>query len=647
MIILLSLLGLSFAKDPDPWGRPSHPRVVTAPPKEWSDLFEAETRYSFFWDEKELLATIQMQGTLRWRTIAQDVHSGWVSKDLPKNARFRIRLQDADRTSPLLKADPWYTPADLARLGKPKEASLSRTIGEITGNGEDIYAASLTGGLVHISSTGVKNWTRFDGLPSDRVLAVATEGDRVLVGTAEGMALIENNQVSTIWDEGLSDLYVQSVGISHDKYLAGTYRGLDRVQGSTIKNLLPRWSIFSILPQEDGAMWVGYEGITRWSVLDEYSTQEWPGNVYAIELTPTQLYLATQNKGVAAVTQEGTEIISDREVTGLAHDGEQLWMAAGAEGLLNRQGEKMEEVKSSVWSLESQGEELWLGTSYGIQHFIPKTKTLQRYPIAPWATEKELNDLLPRDNGAFLAHKAGITPIGKPHPAAQRFASAIGEEIIELIEKNGFIYAIGKKNLYTLLEDGNVRKTELRGSSTSATWFLSRVWISTTEGVFSYQVSQDQLEFVYDITDIIALSSSPNSLWGISSKGTLLDIKPTQYSVFDQISLPLSLAPSGLALCVGTEDGVYRVWKGRKKQVEDILNDQDKNVAMYAVAADENQGCWVAGEDGSIGRLDAKGSTAWLRLTDPELPSIKRIIPQGDQAWVLTASGTWLISLEK
>lgn len=647
MILLLALLSSSFAKDPDPWGRPTHPRVVAEPPKEWSDLFDSETRYSFFWDEVDKKATIQMQGPLRWKTIAKDAASGWVSKNLPKDSKFRIQLQDAKRSSPLIEADPWYTPADLAHLGASKESSLAKTMGEITGNGSDIYAASLTGGLTQISAQGVKNWTTWDGLPSDRVLAVAAEKDRVLVGTAEGMALIENGQVSKIWDEGLSDLYVQSVGMFRNDYLAGTYRGLDRVQGSTLKNLLPKWSIFSILVEEDGVMWIGYEGITRWSVLEEHSTQEWPGNVYAIELSSTRLYLATQNKGVVSVTQEGTEVISELEVTGLTHDGKQLWMAAGSEGLLNREGEKTTEIKSSVWSVESQEEDLWMGTSYGIQRFTPETKAIRRYPISSWASDKKLNDILPRDNGAILAHTSGISIVAKPHPEAKTLQATIAEEVIELIEKDEFIYAIAKNNLYTLLEDGNVRKTPLRGKTTSATWFLNRLWIATTEGIFSYQVKEDILDFVYDTNNIKALASSPNSLWGVSTEGELVDIKPTKSFVFDKITLPLSLAPSGLALCVGTEDGVYRIWKGRDEPVEDILNDQDKNVAMYAVAADEKQGCWVAGEDGSIGRLDTKGYASWLRLTDPELPKITKIIPQGDQAWILTESGTWLISLEK
>ena len=646
MLLLLSILRLSLAKAPDPWGRPSHPRAVAEPPKEWDDLFDSNTRYSFFWDETDQTATIQMQGSLRWKTVAKNVSSGWVSKALPKQAKFRIQLENGTRSSPIISSKPWYTPSDLAHLGTTKEASLAKTMGEITAAGENIYAASLTGGLTQISPDGVKNWTQFDGLPSDRVLAVSTDKDRVLVGTAEGMALIENGQVSKIWDEELSDLYVQSVAMFRNDYFAGTYRGLDKVQGYTLTNLLPKWSIFSLFVQEDGVMWIGYEGITRWANPDQYSTQEWPGNVYAIELSPTHLYLATQNKGVTSVTQEGTEIISTLEVTGLADDGKQLWMAAGAEGLRNQKGEQMKELTASVWSVEAQQNDLWLGTSSGVQRFTPETKTVRKYPFSSWASDQELNDLLPLKNGAFLAHKNGISIIGKPHPKAKLLQETIEEEILSILEKNEIIYAVGRQHLYALLDTGDIRTVSLRGKITASAWFLNRLWMATTAGIFSYQVEDDILDFVYDTNNITALSPSPNSLWGISTENELIDIMPTKSFVFDKIKLPLSLAPSGLALCVGTEDGVYRIWKGREEQIEDILLDQDKNVAMYAVAADDKQGCWVAGEDGSIGRLDTKGSASWLLLTDPELPKIKKIIPQGDQAWILTESGTWLISLE-
>ena len=647
MILLLSLLQFSIAKEPDPWGRPAHPRVVAAPAKSWSALFDSKTTFSFFWDESDSTATIQMQGSIRWKTIATDASSGWVSKSLPKDATFRIQLKDAERASPLIETDPWYTPSALAYLDANKQSSLAKTMGEITSNGTDIYVASLTGGLTQVSDEGIKNWTRWDGLPSDRVLSVTAQKDRVLVGTAEGMALIETGAVIKVWDDELSDPYVQSVGIFRNDFLAGTYHGLDRVQGSTTTNLLPEWSIFSILVEEGGVMWIGYEGITRWSVLDEHSIQEWPGNVSAIELSPNHLYMATEKKGVVAVTQEETDVIFEGEVTGLTYDGKQLWMAAGPKGLINRKGEPTAEVSSSVWSVESQDEDLFLGTSDGIQRFTPSSKELIRYPVSSWATDMELNDILPNEKGAFLAHRSGLSIIGRPHPKAGVFKNNVKEDVIELIEKNELIYAIGTQNLYTLSPDGAVTKTVLSGRTTSATWFLNRLWISTTEGIFSYQAETKLLDFVYDINNITALASSPNSLWGVSDKGTLIDIKPTKSFTFDKITSPLSIAPSGLALCVGTEDGIYRIWKGRAEQVEDILGTQDLDVAIYAVAADDKQGCWVAGEDGSIGRLSAKGDASWLKITDPELPKITKIIPQGDQAWILTEAGTWLVTLKR
>ena len=63
------------------------------------------------------------------------------------------------------------------------------------------------------------------------------------------------------------------------------------------------------------------------------------------------------------------------------------------------------------------------------------------------------------------------------------------------------------------------------------------------------------------------------------------------------VSMPPSpataISPSGLTLCVGTEDGLFRLWKGREgdKMWENPLGFQDQNVEIVSVVGDGKR--WV------------------------------------------------------
>ena len=92
-------LALPLNDSLDPWGRPTHARVIIEPPSELADLYAAERRFRFWWDDVGLTATIEIRGKLRWKTLATDVPLGWISDELPRGSVFRIRLEGGTRTS--------------------------------------------------------------------------------------------------------------------------------------------------------------------------------------------------------------------------------------------------------------------------------------------------------------------------------------------------------------------------------------------------------------------------------------------------------------------------------------------------------------------------------------------------------------------
>jgi hypothetical protein len=51
----------------------------------------------------------------------------------------------------------------------------------------------------------------------------------------------------------------------------------------------------------------------------------------------------------------------------------------------------------------------------------------------------------------------------------------------------------------------------------------------------------------------------------------------------------------------------------------------------------------MAGEDGSIGLIEASGTTTWWHLPEPDPPNILELIADHGQMWVLTDNGTWLL----
>ena len=81
-VFISTALAASFNDSLDPWGRPTHARVVIEPPAELADLYAPERRFRFWWDDVGLTATIEIRGRLRWKTLATDVPLGWISDEL-------------------------------------------------------------------------------------------------------------------------------------------------------------------------------------------------------------------------------------------------------------------------------------------------------------------------------------------------------------------------------------------------------------------------------------------------------------------------------------------------------------------------------------------------------------------------------------
>ena len=122
--MMLFSLTIAVATAADPWGRPTHPRVVTKPPVEWSDLYSETAIFRLWWDDDGLPATIEVQGKKKWKTLTKEGTPGWISPPLPKDSIFRITLEGATRSSPLLFNTAAISPTMLADLSVDKGATF-------------------------------------------------------------------------------------------------------------------------------------------------------------------------------------------------------------------------------------------------------------------------------------------------------------------------------------------------------------------------------------------------------------------------------------------------------------------------------------------------------------------------------------------
>lgn len=639
----------------DPWGRPTHARVVIEPPTELNDLYDTERRFRFWWDDVGLTATIEIRGKLRWKTLASDVPLGWISDELPRDSIFRIRLEGGARTSSPLAANHFYSPTDLAQLSNP-EAMLSDIVLDLDATDtSDLWGATYSGGLVQITTKDdgqhIRSWTRWDGLPDDRVLSVSVDDEVTWVGMSTGLAKIYDGKVLQVWDDELVDPYVQTLDAEEGVVYIGTYQGLDRLSGNTLDHLLPAWSVFSLLT--DGKKTAaGYEGITFIDENGKVSAQDWPGNVDALAQIGESLWMATESKGLVQSNQDGTTVVSNEHINDILHVKDRVYLAGdkevwslpeNANSDTERQGETI--GGSTQYALADYQNQIWIGSSSGLHSFRPEDKEqgAGKVLLTPWTTSHTIYSLLPTTQYGLIASLDGTllpTSIQGESLPLRLLEDSLPEA--RLHQDSHGIWVWGLDTAHQI-ENNTLTKThKLKDSIIGITEWLGTTWMATESGL--YKLSRTDFTQELERTDIKELTSDGRTMWFRSETG-VHHVTPTSTREYATPSPATAIAPSGLTLCVGTEDGLFRLWKGRDgdKMWENPLGFQDQNVEIVSVVGDGEGGCWMAGEDGTIGLVGVNGSTTWWHLPEPDPPNILELIADRGQIWVLTENGTWLL----
>ncbi|NEW84521.1 MAG: regulator [Mariniphaga sp.] len=164
-----------------------------------------------------------------------------------------------------------------------------------------------------------KNFTSKDGLPSDRAYCVRIDGDRVLVGTHDGLAVYENGKWKTYTtQDGLAHNGIVSIDVSQqtgDVWI-GTLGGLSRWSAGKFENFtqfnsgMPNDLVYCVTC--DGKdVWVAtgggaghYDTYTKeWEIFTEKNAPMHEPWTYGVSAGGGKIYIAAWGGGVIEYTK--------------------------------------------------------------------------------------------------------------------------------------------------------------------------------------------------------------------------------------------------------------------------------------------------------------------------------------------------------
>ncbi len=667
--VLWAGLWMTAAQAEDPWGRPSHLRVVPAPPTRWAERAAPPT-IRVWWDG-ETRGDIAVARGGRWRVVATSVSSGVSLADIPWDAQVRVRLQGSTRWSPVMTVDPISDPLSTGRLGEWGRGA--DVVGEVSFDPRtgDVVASTVGGGLLWRSAVaqpgaegglGAGEWRvlgRFEGMPDAKVLSVAVQDGTVWAGTAKGLVALRDAQVIAVHDTDLVDPYVQAVAGTADGSLwVGTYRGLSvrRPGAATFETILSPWSVFSLNEARGGGVWAGYEGVQKITADGEVET--WATNVHAYDIldTPTGPLVATTEHGVlrlhAPDAGESLSPLVDREAFGVAWAAGGLWTAAGGLGLVDPQnaawghnvGLPSDEVRSVLGLPDGS---LWVGTDAGLARVLPRPQGPPVVDVAErsrWPAMMSVRDLAATDAGIWVVGNGGLTVAGAPHRFSRNLQVAAGANVTAVaVGDAGDVWAVGDRVLH--LDRAGVLSAWWAPAPLTVGAFQPGVglFVGGPDGLWRLDSHRGRFVLVPGIREVSSMAASAVGLW-VSSGANLFRVMGGTVRPFFETPQPLSVSAVGSDVWVGSVSGLLRLQVTEGDiEVVDVLGDADLGVAVPAVAG-VHDGVWFAAEDGTIGRV-AGQRWGGVALDVADAPTPTKIVPDGDFAWVGTEQGVYRVFL--
>lgn len=632
-----------------PWNRPNSLRIIPKVPQNWEELMVQQyVDVRLFWDQHEN-AQIEMLSTRGWKILSTDASSGYTVQNVSLNSTFRIRLQSGIRYSPVQSITLWYNPRELLHIYQHNalatEPQIPKVpISELQIQNDHIWFSTLGYGLYSTDLSGkilsITNYfTRWNGLLSDQILSLDTIHNQIIIGSAQGSQLWSTSgELLQTWTSELPHPYTQRVYLDETKKIIGTYRGL--YNPDTQETYLSPWSVFSML-QIDNILWVGYDGLQK---LD-FSTGEVStinsdiGTVYDITRVGDFIYLSSK-LGLYRIAhqkqdpdfEEITPYVGNLLYVENNMDKDQHpWFAVESDGLIT--------PEAKIWREKSWHEDLQLSSVYSIAgHQDDGTKL-------------------------FVGGKEGLRIISDPLQDNSQIHIPPSIDVWQPVGMNKNRYFFDWNYLYTVQENLPItqqlpspiidihdqsiamRDVIIQGSNTtitpparliSATTWLSRLWVSTADGVYRYEEqiqAWKQQDYVPPMSD---LQGSKEMLWGLGKDGIPYRIQPLKGYL--RLHNSTSISPSQKTLCVLKEGDLYQILPLEEEDILEVYTPHD----ILAIAGDGQGGCYYVSEDGQIGQISSEREHRFGLVE--EFTSVYNLtVDDQGLLWILSASGPYVV----
>ncbi len=665
---------------------PAHLRAVENPPDRWSKVFAARRELRLFWNGG---ASYDVQRLTEdgWQTISTGAGSGWTSQRLARGTELRLVGPEGASSEPLT-ADTVVSPLSIARLAGEPGALLGAQVVDIGLDGSaNPWTASLGGGVARVERDGLQslNLGLSEGLPSERVVAVAPTDSGAWVGTAAGLVHVGVDvqdrrsmafQVSDVIGvpEGLPDAYVQALATEPGIVWVGTYRGLARLDHGGLDTVLQPWSVFSLVRGSDERIWVGYEGLLGLPEAEPIEGIDTELDVYDVEPLPrTGTLLATLQQGVVLLSEGETRPVW----RGSASEGAYalarvsgFYLAAGASagmvslapshGVLRRWGLEdglpstvvNEVVPDLPWTedpaarMAVNARAAWLGTEAGLAWLDPVLEQQRVAPSSRLPAGVSWTHVSRRGSRRHLVGPQGLAFLGPELPRDGQRVERIGTEAREVLRQGSTWWVLREDRVEQLPLVGRDRHHHVPGPLRAAVLVNGVPWVGGEQGLFRYDPSERQFQRVAGVGPVSALRAGEGgSVWAIASDVVLHVERDFSLRPYIGTHRPLDLAPAGGIIWVGTDNGIDMI-HAQSGEVMDLLRTADRKVAVPAVAADGQGGCWAGTDAGQVLHLDTGllGGASVFDLTSVEPPTVLAIEALDDQrVWVLSDQGVFAV----
>ncbi len=273
-----------------------------------------------------------------------------------------------------------------------------------------------------------ENFGTANGMPDEKVMCVAVDGENVWAGTENGLVLISNGKIKKVYktEDGLVNRMVTGVAVDHetgDVWLA-TFGGLSRLSGGQFKNYTNLTSglandiVYGIGIQGEFVWAATTAGISRfntrtgeWSIFSEKNTPLHEPWSYGIAVSEKKVYVAVWGGGLLEYDIAGgywkpyNDPDGEMEIVlfqnqGLLHDivsnvaynpeSKMIW-ASTYFGLSGYDGHNWHNYLSTdsgvasdfINAVQSRGDEVWACTDKGLSYLNFKTNTWTTFRPGP------------------------------------------------------------------------------------------------------------------------------------------------------------------------------------------------------------------------------------------------------------------------